>query len=273
MSVDVAPLLRLADVHVRLSGSHILQGVDLTVRRGGVTALLGRNGAGKTTTVKSVLGLVPSTGTIEFTGGDGRVHRLQGRRTHDVVRLGIGYAPEDREVFGGLTVAENLTLAERRDSAHHHDRVYDLFPELEKRSRQLAGTLSGGQQQMVAIARLLLNDNQLLLVDEPTKGLAPLLVAEVADVLARAAEEVTILLVEQNLTVVRRMATDAVVVDQGRVAWTGSAPELLADPDRTRELLGVAPSAGAHAVSERASSPVTEQHARMRRASAGEAGA
>jgi branched-chain amino acid transport system ATP-binding protein len=184
---------------------------------------------------------------VQLTGDDGRPQRLSGRRTHEIVRRGIGYAPEDREVFGGLTVAENLTLAERRDSEHHHDRVYELFPELERRSRQLAGTLSGGQQQMVAIARLLLNDNQLLLIDEPTKGLAPLLVAEVADVLARAAEEVTILLVEQNLTVVRRMATDAVVVDQGRVAWTGSATELLADPDRTRELLGVAPSGGARA--------------------------
>jgi branched-chain amino acid transport system ATP-binding protein len=239
-----APLLRMTDVHVRLSGSHILQGVDLTVRRGGVTALLGRNGAGKTTTVKAVLGLVPSTGVVELTGDDGRTQRLSGRRTHEIVRRGIGYAPEDREVFGGLTVAENLTLAERRDAAAHHDRVYELFPELKQRSRQLAGTLSGGQQQMVAIARLLLNDNQLLLIDEPTKGLAPLLVAEVADVLARAAEEATILLVEQNLTVVRRMATDAVVVDQGRVAWTGSAPALLADADRTRELLGVATSGG-----------------------------
>jgi branched-chain amino acid transport system ATP-binding protein len=229
-------------VHVRLSGSHILQGVELAVPRGGVTALLGRNGAGKTTTVKSVLGLVPSTGTIEFADAAGRVHRLSGRRTHEIVRLGIGYAPEDREVFGGLTVAENLALAERRNSAHHPERVYELFPELAQRSRQLAGTLSGGQQQMVAIARLLLNDNELLLIDEPTKGLAPLLVAEVADVLARAAEEVTILLVEQNLSVVRRMATAAAVVDQGRVVWSGSAPDLLDDADRTRELLGVSTS-------------------------------
>ena len=244
VSGQAPPLLRLADVHVRLSGSHILQGVDLTVRRGGVTALLGRNGAGKTTTVKAVLGLVPATGLIELTGEDGRAHRLSGRRTHEIVQRGIGYAPEDREVFGGLTVAENLALAERRDAAAHHDRVHELFPELKRRSRQLAGTLSGGQQQMVAIARLLLNDNQLLLIDEPTKGLAPLLVAEVADVLARAAEEVTILLVEQNLTVVRRMATDAAVVDQGRIAWTGSAADLLDDADRTRELLGVATSGG-----------------------------
>ncbi|MGY1720511.1 MULTISPECIES: ABC transporter ATP-binding protein [unclassified Blastococcus] len=246
MSGQAPPLLRMSGVHVRLSGSHILQGVDLTVRRGGVTALLGRNGAGKTTTVKAVLGLVPSSGTIEFTGGNGRTERIDGRRTHEIVRRGIGYAPEDREVFAGLTVAENLTLAERRDSDHHHDRVYELFPELRKRSRQLAGTLSGGQQQMVAIARLLLNDNQLLLIDEPTKGLAPLLVAEVADVLARAAEEVTILLVEQNLTVVQRMARDAVVVDQGRVAWSGPAADLLGDADRTRELLGVAASGGGH---------------------------
>jgi branched-chain amino acid transport system ATP-binding protein len=237
----------MSDVHVRLSGSHILQGVDLTVRRGGVTALLGRNGAGKTTTVKAILGLVPSTGLVEFTGAEGHTRRLSGRRTHEIVRHGIGYAPEDREVFGGLTVAENLALAERRDSAHHPERVFELFPELKQRSKQLAGTLSGGQQQMVAIARLLLNDNQLLLVDEPTKGLAPLLVAEVADVLARVAEEVTILLVEQNLTVVRRMATDAAVVDQGRIAWTGSAADLLADADTTRELLGVAASGGAHA--------------------------
>jgi branched-chain amino acid transport system ATP-binding protein len=235
----------MSDVHVRLSGSHILQGIDLTVRRGGVTALLGRNGAGKTTTVKAILGLVPSTGLVEFTGDGGRTRRLSGRRTHEIVRHGIGYAPEDREVFGGLTVAENLALAERRDSSHHPDRVYELFPELRQRSKQLAGTLSGGQQQMVAIARLLLNDNQLLLVDEPTKGLAPLLVAEVADVLARVAEEVTILLVEQNLTVVRRMATDAAVVEQGRIAWTGSAADLLADTDTTRELLGVAASGGA----------------------------
>ena len=145
-------------------------------------------------------------------------------------------------MFAGLTVAENLALAERRGSEHHPDRVYELFPELRRRSRQLAGTLSGGQQQMVAIGRLLLNDNQVLLVDEPTKGLAPLLVAEVADVLARAAEEVTVLLVEQNLSVVRRMATDAAVVDNGRVAWTGTAPELLADPERTKALLGVATS-------------------------------
>ncbi len=241
-AVERSAVLSLRDVHVRFSGSHVLQGVDLTVRRGGVTALLGRNGAGKTTTVKSVLGLVPATGTIELTDAAGRVHSLVGRRTHDVVRLGVGYAPEDREVFAGLTVAENLALAERRGSEHHPDRVYELFPELRRRSRQLAGTLSGGQQQMVAIGRLLLNDNQVLLVDEPTKGLAPLLVAEVADVLARAAEEVTVLLVEQNLSVVRRMATDAAVVDNGRVAWTGTAPELLADPERTKALLGVATS-------------------------------
>ena len=135
--------------------------------------------------------------------------------------------PEDRDVFTGLTVAENLRLAER-DAEPRYDLVYELFPELEQRGAQRAGTLSGGQQQMVAIARALLNDNRMLLVDEPTKGLAPALVAEVARVLERLAELTTVLLVEQNLGVVRRIARNAVVLDQGRVVYTGDAKELLA---------------------------------------------
>lgn len=229
-----APLLRLADVHVRIQGSHILQGIGFDVPRGGVTALLGRNGAGKTTTVKAVLGLVPRTGTVELAGED-----LTRLATHAVVGRGVGYAPEDREIFSGLSVSDNLRLAERRGSDHDYDLAYELFPELRSRARQAAGTLSGGQQQMLAIARILLNDNQLLLVDEPTKGLAPRLVAEVADVLDRVAQQVTVLLVEQNLAVVRRLADQAVVVEQGRTAWSGAARELLDDEDRTRALLGV----------------------------------
>ena len=149
--------------------------------------------------------------------------------THRIVRRSVGYVPEDRDVFTGLTVAENLRLAER-DAEPRYDLVYELFPELEQRAQQRAGTLSGGQQQMVAIARALLNDNRVLLVDEPTKGLAPALVAEVARVLERLAELTTVLLVEQNLGVVRRIARDAVVLDQGRVVHTGDAQELLAQP-------------------------------------------
>ena len=154
------------------------------------------------------------------------------------MRRGVGYVPEDRDVFAGLTVDENLRLAER-DGDPRYELVYDLFPELKERGRQLAGTLSGGQQQMVAIARALLNDNRLLLVDEPTKGLAPVLVVEVAQVLERLSELTTVLLVEQNLGVVRRIAHDAVVLDTGRVVHTGPAKELLADTAMVNRMLGV----------------------------------
>lgn len=232
-------LLSLADVHVRIGGSHILQGVSFDVPDGGVTALLGRNGVGKTTTLKAVLGLVPRTGGVRLSGAE-----VGGLATHQVVRRGIGYVPEDREVFAGLTVAENLALAERPDSGHHYGLVHELFPELVTRSAQKAGTLSGGQQQMVAIARALLNDNQLLLVDEPTKGLSPLLVGEVAEVVVRAATVTTVLLVEQNLAFVRRVAQQAVVLDQGRVVHSGAVADLLDDDDRTRQLLGVGSSGG-----------------------------
>jgi branched-chain amino acid transport system ATP-binding protein len=221
-------------LHVYLGGSHVLQGVSFSVPEGGVTALLGRNGVGKTTTLRAIMGLVPSSGAADLAGED-----ISREPTHRIVQRGVGYVPEDRDVFVGLTVEENLRLAERTGAARY-DLVYDLFPELKQRARQRAGTLSGGQQQMVAIARALLNDNRILLIDEPTKGLAPFLVTEVARALERAAEIATIVLVEQNLGVVQRLARDAVVLDQGRVVHTGSVQELLADDALVRRLLGVA---------------------------------
>ncbi len=233
-------LLSIVDLAVRVGGSHILQGVTFEVPGTGVTALLGRNGVGKTTTLRAILGELPATGSVRLAG-----RSVLGRATHTLVRDGLGYVPEDRCVFAGLTVAENLRLAERRGAQPDYDSVYALFPELRQRARQRAGTLSGGQQQMVAIARVLLNPNVLLLVDEPTKGLAPRVVAEVATVLERVAQTVPILLVEQNLAVVRRLAGAAVVLAAGRVSWRGSATDLLADPDQTRGLLGVGAS-GAH---------------------------
>jgi branched-chain amino acid transport system ATP-binding protein len=228
-----APVLRLEDVHVRYGGSHVLQGISFDVAARGVTALLGRNGVGKTTTLKAVIGLAPRSGRITLRGNP-----IHGLTTHKVVRGGVGYVPEDREVFGGLTVEENLRLVDPERGVDAPV-VAELFPDLVKRRGQRAGTLSGGQQQMVALARVLLRDNDLLLVDEPTKGLAPKLVTEVADVLAEVARTTPILLVEQNLPLVRRIADRVVVLDAGRVVHRGDAAALVADTDLTRELLGV----------------------------------
>jgi len=236
-AVAARTLLSVRDLHVFLGQSHVLQGVSFDVPEGGVTALLGRNGVGKTTTLRAVLGLVGRKGSVRLADEE-----LTSLPTHRIVRRSVGYVPEDREVFTGLTVAENLRLAER-DAEPRYDLVYDLFPDLEGRRTQRAGTLSGGQQQMLAIARALLNDNRVLLVDEPTKGLAPALVAEVARVLERLAELTTVLLVEQNLGVVRRIARRAIVLDQGRVVHTSDAKELLERPELVRRLLSV----GAHA--------------------------
>jgi len=227
------PLLAVRDLHVYLEESHVLQGVSFDVPEGGVTALLGRNGVGKTTTLRALMGLVPRRGTVELEGED-----ITDAPTHRIVRRGVGYVPEDRDVFAGLTVEENLRLAER-DAAPRYELVHELFPELRERAKQAAGTLSGGQQQMVAIARALLNGNRVLLVDEPTKGLAPLLVTEVARVLERVAELATVLLVEQNLGVVKRLAQGVVVLDGGRVVHSGSATDLLADRATVHRLLGV----------------------------------
>ena len=226
-------LLSVRDLHVHLGQSHVLQGVTFDVQEGGVTALLGRNGVGKTTTLRALMGLVPPRGTATLAGEE--LTRLP---THRIVRRGVGYVPEDRDVFAGLTVEENLRLAER-DAQPRYDLVYDLFPELRERGDQRAGTLSGGQQQMVALARALLNENRILLVDEPTKGLAPLLVTEVARVLERVGENETVLLVEQNLGVVQRLARDVVVLDQGQVVHAGPARELLGNAALLRQLLGV----------------------------------
>ena len=233
MSEPAKSLLRVEGLNVFLGGSHVLQGVSFDVPDGSVTALLGRNGVGKTTTIRAIMGLSDRRGRIVYDDRD-----IARDRTDRIVRRGVGYVPEDRDVFASLSVAENLRLAERNGSARY-DLVYGLFPELRERGAQRAGTLSGGQQQMLAIGRALLNENRLLLIDEPTKGLAPLLVTEVAKALEKAAEIATVLFVEQNLGVVRRLADYVVVLDQGRVVHAGPAPAFLDDPDAVRRYLGV----------------------------------
>ncbi len=224
--------LELRDVHVSINGSHILQGVGFEVPANKVTALLGRNGVGKTTTLKAIMGIYHPTGSITLDGKE-----LVGEETYQIAKGGIGYVPEDREIFASLTVKENLSLAARGDDAHY-ELAYSLFPELVSRAAQRAGTLSGGQQQMVAIARALLNKNKILLIDEPTKGLAPKLVAEVADALSKVAQETTMLLVEQNLALVKRVAQHVIVMAQGKVVFQGG-PESLDDEEFVHSMLGV----------------------------------
>ena len=224
--------LEVKDLHVTINGSHILQGVNFFVPENKVTALLGRNGVGKSTTLKAIMGLNPGTGNIKFGGTE-----IVAMPTHKIVRMGMGYVPEDREIFASLTVKENLSLA-IRDAQPDYEKVYSLFPELLTRTGQRAGTLSGGQQQMVAISRALLNKNKILLIDEPTKGLAPKLVTEVARSLAHIADHSTMLIVEQNLSLVKAIAQNIIVMDQGKVVFEGG-PENLQDEAFVKSMLGV----------------------------------
>lgn len=235
-----APILEVRELSSTIAGQQVVESVTFDVPATGITAVLGRNGVGKTSTLRAIMGLNHRRGEVRLAG-----ERIDGMPTHRVVQRGVGYVPEDREVFAGLTVAENLALAERQRSPRR-EFVAELFPDLVQRRDQRAGTLSGGQQQMVSVARALLNDNRILLVDEPTKGLAPKIVDEVSAALQEASKVVPILLVEQNLEVVRRLAAGAVVIAGGRVVHTGSAVEILDDEELTRRLLGV--SAEPHAV-------------------------
>ena len=240
MSIDVSTdILEVRNLRCSIAGQQVVEDVTFSVPATGITAVLGRNGVGKTSTLRGILGLIHRRGEVTLAG-----EHIDGLPTHRIVQRGVGYVPEDREVFAKLTVAENLALAERQKKPRR-EFVDALFPDLVQRRDQMAGTLSGGQQQMVSVARALLNDNRLLLVDEPTKGLAPRIVTEVTDALLEASKIVPILLVEQNLEVVRRLADGAIVIGGGRVVHTGDAREILDDGDLTRRLLGVHAEVGA----------------------------
>jgi len=229
------PLLALTEVHAYIGESHILQGISFEVTPGRVTVLLGRNGAGKTTTLRCILGLLPpERGEIVLNGVS-----IAGERPHAIVRRGIGYVPEDRDVFAGLTVAENLKLAQRSGATPERlATVHELFPDLLRRAGQRAGSLSGGQQQMVAIARALVNENQLLVIDEPSKGLAPVVVREVSEALRAITGTSTMLLVEQNLAVAQSLGDDAVILDNGRVVFAGPIEQVMDDDDLQARYLG-----------------------------------
>lgn len=231
-------LLDVQGIHTHIGQYHILQGVDLTVPRGSITALLGRNGAGKTTTLKSILGLTaPSEGKVVFDG-----HDLRGMRSFDIAGLGIGYVPERRAIFRDLSVEENLKIAERNkgDYARKAEMIFDLFPDL-KRLISLSGTnLSGGQQQMLAIARALVADNRLLLIDEPSEGLAPVLIEQMMEVIRQLSTESTVVLVEQNFLVASQLAEYYVIIEEGHSVKNGKMADLVNDHETIHQYLGAA---------------------------------
>ena len=220
-------MLNVDSIHSYYDKSHVLEGVSLKVEAGELVTLLGRNGAGKTTTLRSILGIVrPRQGQISFNG-----QQLVGREIFDIARLGIALVPEHRGIFRQLSVEENLRIAVHKDSRWQLEDVYSMFPRLKERRRNGGFALSGGEQQMLAIARALLNGPKLLILDEPTEGLAPVIVDELVRILRRIKDEgLSILLVEQNLMVCDALGDRHYVLEQGRVAYQGSAAQFREDP-------------------------------------------
>ena len=216
--------------------SHILHGVDLEVREGEIVALLGRNGAGKTTTLRSVMGLVPArSGTVRMFDEN----TTTGWPAYRIAALGVGYVPEGRRIFANLTVAENLAVPLERPGPWTIARIHGLFPRLQERRANLGRQLSGGEQEMLAIARALLLNPKLLLLDEPSQGLAPRIVQEVFKVVGTMRDEgIAVLLVEQNVHAAVRIADRAYVLENGRIAYEGAAAEFGRDEDRMRALAG-----------------------------------
>ena len=227
-------LLEVEGVHTYYGESHVLEGVSLDVERGEVVALVGRNGVGKTTTLRSILQLTPPReGDVRYDG-----ESLVGLDTHEVADRGVGWIPEDRRVFAHLTVAENVRLSvpQGSDEEAGLETAFEAFPDLRDKRNRDAGTLSGGQQQMLTIARGLVGENDLLLVDEPSEGLAPLIVQNVADALREVAEDTTLLLVEQNLPLALDLADRFYVVDHGTVVDEGTTEGVTTDDERFRRL-------------------------------------
>jgi len=228
-------MIDVRDAHTDIGQYHILEGVSLQAAVGKITAILGRNGAGKTTTLKTILGITPpSSGKVIF---DGR--EIQGQRSFDIAAMGIGYVPENRAIFRDLSVEENLKIAERKkgDFRRKEAMIFDLFPDL-KRLIHLPGTnLSGGQQQMLAIARALVPDNRLLLIDEPSEGLAPVIIEQLMHAIQTLSAETTVVLVEQNFIVASRLAEDYVIVEEGRSVKTGKMAELREDRETINRYL------------------------------------
>jgi len=231
-------MLEVRDLHAYYGKSHTLQGVDLSVDQGEIVSLLGRNGVGRSTACKTIMGLVPPTGQIGFKG-----RSIAGLRPDQIAHLGIGYVPEDRQVFPGLTVKQNLELGLKRagvEGSWKFADVFNLFPNLGERQDNPAGVLSGGEQQMLTMCRTLMGDPDLVIIDEPTEGLAPKLVEQVGKLLDEIARRGTaILLVEQKLTIALKISRRLYVMGHGRIVFEGTPAELAANAGVRKEWLEV----------------------------------
>jgi branched-chain amino acid transport system ATP-binding protein len=231
-------MLEVRNLHAYYGKSHILQGVDLDIGSGEVVSLLGRNGVGRSTTVKAIMGEVPPQGTIRFKGQD-----IAGLPNYRIARAGLGYVPEHRDIFPGLTVRQNLLLGVkdvRRPGKWRIDAMLEMFPNLAARADTPAGVLSGGEKQMLTVCRTLMGDPELIMIDEPTEGLAPLIVQQVGDLIAKiAAAGVSILLVEQKLSIALRISHRVYVMGHGRIVFEGTPDQLRANDDVRKEWLEV----------------------------------
>jgi branched-chain amino acid transport system ATP-binding protein len=231
-------ILEVQNIHTFIGQFHILQDVTVKVARGSITVLLGRNGAGKTTTLKSIIGLrPPSEGHIVFDGVD-----IRGRRAFDIASMGIGYVPENRAIFRDLSVAENLRIAERKkgDLERKTDFIFGLFPDLKRLYKLPGNHLSGGQQQMLAVARALVPDNTLLLIDEPSNGLAPVLIEQMMAAIRNLSATTTVLLVEQNFIMASQLAQSYYILDDGKTVHDGAMANLVKDKALIHRYLGAA---------------------------------
>jgi branched-chain amino acid transport system ATP-binding protein len=233
-------MLQVENLQAFYGKSHVLHGVDLSVNRGEIVSLLGRNGVGRSTTAKAIIGLVDCTGTVNFDG-----HDLTKKRTYEIAHLGIGYVPENRDIFPTLTVEENLRLGVKGQrkagsSSWSIDETYRLFPRLRDRARTEAGVLSGGEQQMLTLARTMMGDPQLVIIDEPTEGLAPMMVKLVAEFLQKLKERgVSVLLIEQKLTIALQISQRIYVMGHGHMVFHGTPDDLKANKLIRQEWLEV----------------------------------
>jgi len=231
-------ILTLKDVHAHIGQHHILQGISLQVKSGGVTVLLGRNGAGKSTTLRAIMGLATVASGRICLGDDA----IAGYKPYHIARMGVGFVAEDRAILYKLTVAENFRLSmlmETDATWQRMETIFLLFPDLKRFWNVKAGLLSGGQKQMLAIGRVLVNDHRILLIDEPSKGLAPILVTQLGESLIRIREKTTIVLVEQNFRLARQVGSDCFILDDGRVVHEDRMASLAQDRGRMKKYLGI----------------------------------